>query len=206
MHSPPPVLTSDPRSPSAVLTAAVVAIVLLVCDPSGAAAQTPTCQFRGAADALGERPSPLDSVWIELGGAAAKLCYGRPSARGRTVVGGQDPYGAPWRLGANEPTTLHLPFAATIGTVGVGPGSYSLYAIPSERRWTIVVNGNTNRWGIPIGADVRAADIGSFTVATATLESRVETLEFAFEPRSETAGDLVYRWEQTTFAIPIERR
>jgi hypothetical protein len=174
--------------------------------PGAAAAQTTTCQFRGAADALAERPSPLDSVAIPLGDVVAKLCYGRPSARGRAVIGGQDPFGAPWRLGANEPTTLHLPFAATLGGVAVGPGSYSLYAIPDARSWTIVVNGNTNRWGIPIGADVRAADIGSFTVPSSALPDHVETLEFTFVPRSAATGEIVYRWEQTTLAIPIARR
>lgn len=199
--SPSPMLRPAGRARAAALAAAVLSL-----QPLGVGAQAPACQYRGTPDALVERPSPLDSVAIVLGDAAAKLCYGRPSARGRQVVGGQDPYGAPWRLGANEPTTLHVPFAATIGTVAVGPGSYSLYAIPSERSWTIVVNGNTNRWGIPIGADVRAADIGSFTVPVSHLDEHVETLEFTFEPRTDSAGDLVYRWERITLAIPIERR
>ena len=164
------------------------------------------CQFRGALSALGERPSPLDSVLVELGDSHGKLCYGRPSARGRSIVGGRDPYGAPWRLGANEPTTLHLPFAARIGRVDVGPGSYSLYAIPGEASWTIVINGNTRRWGIPIGPDVRAADIGIFTAPVSRLSRHVETLEFTFERGGERAGDLVFRWEHTMFRIPIARR
>lgn len=170
-----------------------------------AAAQTGPCQFRGAREALAERPSPLDSVAIPLGGGEAKLCYGRPSTRGREIVGVQDPFGAPWRLGANEPTTLHVPFPADIGGVVVGPGSYSLYAIPDTNSWTIVVNGNTNRWGIPIGADVRSADIGSFVVPTAHLADHVEVLAFDFEPNGTGGGDLVYRWEHTTFRIPVTR-
>lgn len=197
--------TESPRR--SVPSAAPIAALAVVLVAAGRAdAQSATCRFRGAVEALAERPSPLDSVLIELGELQAKLCYGRPSARGRTIVGGQDPYGAPWRLGANEPTTLHLPFGATIGTVAVGPGSYSLYAIPGEGSWTIVVNGNTNRWGIPIGADVRAADVGSFTVPVTRLADHVETLEFVFEPRGGAAGELVYRWEHTSFRIPIARR
>ena len=172
---------------------------------AGVAAQTPTCQFRGAPDALAERPSPLDSVAISLGDAAGKLCYGRPSARGRTVVGEVDPYGSPWRMGANEPTTLHLPWAASVGSVAVEAGSYSLYAIPEPGEWTIVVNANTSRWGVPINPEVRRADIGSFTVATSALSEPVETLTFRFEG-SGMAGVLVYAWERTTFRIPIERR
>jgi hypothetical protein len=109
-------------------------------------------------------------------------------------------------MGANEPTTLHLPFPAAIGSVEVGPGSYSLYAIPEEGSWTIVVNTNVNRWGIPLSPDVRQSDIGSFIVPTARRASHLETLSFTFERRSDTAGDLVYAWEWTTFRIPIRRR
>jgi hypothetical protein len=188
------------------LSVLVLTGVLAVADAASVEAQSPTCQFRGTPQALAERPSPLDSVTIRLGDTAAKLCYGAPSARGRAMLGDQEPWGVPWRLGANEPTTLHLPVDADIGGVAVGPGAYSLYAIPNPGSWTIVVNANTNRWGIPISADVRAADLGSFTVRVAGLEQPVETLEFAFEPSGEAGGDLVYRWERATFRVPIRRR
>src|SRR5687768_14460314 len=59
------------------------------------------------------RPSPYDSVDIVINGQRGVICYGRPSARGRTMIGGElVPYGRLWRTGANEPTTLHLPYAA----------------------------------------------------------------------------------------------
>ena len=169
-----------------------------------AGAQAPTCQFRGAPDALAERPSPLDSLDLRLGDAAAKLCYGRPSARGRTILGVQDPFGSPWRMGANEPTTLHLPFPASLGGIDLQPGSYSLYAIPEVGSWTIVVNENTNRWGIPINPDVRRSDVGNFTVTTSELARPVETLTFRFEGNG-VSGVLVFEWERTTFSIPIVR-
>jgi hypothetical protein len=184
---------------------ATLALAAVLAAPGAARAQIPTCSFRGAPEALAERPSPLDSVEIRLGDASAKLCYGRPSARGRTMIGGEDPYGTPWRLGANEPTTLHVPFAAEVGNVAVEPGSYTLYAIPGETAWTIVVNGNTNRWGIPINADVRSADIGSFEVTPARAGSYVETLTFRFEGGG-ASGALVFSWEDTTVRIPVRRR
>lgn len=164
-----------------------------------------SCQFRGAPDALAERPSPLDSVVVRLGGAEAKLCYGRPSARGRTIVGEIDPFGQPWRMGANEPTTLHLPVPARVGSVDLEPGSYSLYAIPRESEWTIVLNANTNRWGIPISPDVRAADVGSVVVTPRPTEQHVETLTFSFRGSGE-GGTLTYAWEHFTFDLPIARR
>jgi len=196
-------MTRTPTKP-ADWTLAWVAIAIGGGAPIQASAQA-TCTFRGAPAALASRASPLDSVQIRLGGEVAKLCYGRPSTRGRTMIGGLDPLGLPWRLGANEPTTIHLPFPATIGSVVVTPGSYTLYAIPQEGPWTIVVNSNTNRWGIPLSPDVRRSDVGSFTVPTSTTDEHVETMTFRFEGVGD-AGDLVYEWEDTTFRIPIRRR
>ncbi|MDX1532279.1 MAG: DUF2911 domain-containing protein, partial [Rhodothermales bacterium] len=156
--------------------------------PGHLLAQAPTCQFRGTPDALAERASPLDSVAVPLGGEEAKLCYGRPTVRGRAMIGGQLPYGTPWEMGANEPTTLHLPFAARVGTLDLDPGSYSLYAIPGEGDWTIVVNGNPDRWGVPISAAVRSADVGSFAVTPQVRAQQVETLTFSFRPSGARAG------------------
>jgi Protein of unknown function (DUF2911) len=143
---------------------------------------------------------------MSLGGAVAKLCYGRPSASGIPRVGVEIPYDVPWQMGANEPTTLHLTFPARVGTVDLAPGSYSLYAIPEESDWTVVVNGNASRWGVPITADVRAQDVGSFMSTPSTLTSYVDRLTFRFEATSPTAGSLVYSWERTSLSIPLARR
>ena len=197
------------RGPYLGLTT-LVALFALACSQDEAPAATEeapelSCATSASAEALAERPSPLDSVMIDLGGAPAKLCYGRPSANGRTMVGGLDPFDAPWRMGSNEPTTLHLSSAATVGGIDVEAGSYSLYAIPTADVWTIVVNGNADRWGVPITDEVRAADIGSFEVTPSELEQPVETLTFSFEA-ADDGGDLVFSFETRTFAIPVRQR
>ena len=48
-----------------------------------------------------QRISPLGETEIALGDHIGKICYGRPSARGRVVEGGLIPFGEPWRIGAN---------------------------------------------------------------------------------------------------------
>lgn len=183
-----------------------VVITALLIAPGRARAQAPSCQFRGTPDALMERSSPLDSVRIPLAGTEGKLCYGRLSVRGRAMIGGQLPYGTPWEMGDNEPTTLHLPFSARVGDLELEPGAYSLYAIPGQEDWTIVVNGNPDRWGVPISAAVRSADVGSFVVTPQVRARPVETLTFTFRPTGDAAGTLVYEWERLMFAIPITRR
>jgi len=159
--------------------------------------------LQGDAQSAAKRPSPLGVTVITLGGREAKLCYGRPSARGRTMLGGNDPFGEPWRLGANEATALHLPFTAVIGTVPVGPGSYSLYVIPGPAEWEVFVNANAERWGIPIDERVRAEDVGSFKVPVSATKGMVEQLTCTWVQDGGSAGRLVFEWEHTHVEIPV---
>lgn len=166
-----------------------------------------SCTLQGATpQQADERPSPHQSLSFNLGPNPALLCYGAPSARGRDIMGGVVPYGEPWRIGADEPTTLHLSSRANVGGVALQPGSYSLYAIPNEDEWEFFVNSNVGRWGIPIDASVRATDIGSFTVVPQTLPTMVETLTYEFEEAAggEPGGELLLQWENTLLRIPIE--
>jgi hypothetical protein len=109
-------------------------------------------------------------------------------------MGGLVPYGEPWRMGADEPTTLHLSSRANVGGVALQPGTYSIYAIPAQGEWEIFINSNVTRWGIPIDAAVRATEIGSFSVTPQTLPEMVETLTYEF----------LMEWDRTLIRIPIE--
>ena len=164
-----------------------------------------SCYLQGAtADEAEQRPSPLEQTTFTFEGGQGLLCYGAPSARGREMVGGVDPYGQPWRTGANEATAIHLSAPATIGGVSLDAGSYSLYTIPSEDQWEVFINSNWQRWGIPISDEVRATDVGSFTVTPEPTDGHVETLTFSFEPNADgTGGDIVMEWEDTRLRIPV---
>lgn len=153
-----------------------------------------------------DRPSPLDSAVVTMGGDMVKVCYGAPSANDRTLVGGDiHPFGDPWRTGANEATSIHLPFAATVAGVAVPAGSYSLYTVPGADSWGIHINSVVERWGIPINAEVMANDIGAGTAA-AFGNDHVETMEMAFENASADAATLVLRWEGYRVEIPVTRQ
>lgn len=167
---------------------------------SGAQEAELSCFLRGATEqeAAENRASPLREVRFTYDGGQGLLCYGAPSARGREIMGGLVPYGQPWRSGANEPTTIHLTGPATIGSIEVEPGSYSIYTIPGEDEWQVVVNSSFERWGIPINEEVRANDIGTFTVTPETTEETVETLTYRYED-----GAIVLEWENTRIGFPM---
>lgn len=94
------------------------------------------CRVRGSHDWLVTRPSPLDSVLITVPGAAAKICYSRPHARGRSVDSLVPP-GLAWRFGANEPTTITVDNRLNIGGAVLAGGRYVILAVPGDTRWTL---------------------------------------------------------------------
>jgi len=184
----------------------LIAALALAQAQAGSSQAAPfTCWIRGPADKLAERASPLDSIAVQIRGGTMKLCYSRPSARGRKVMGGLVPFDQPWRLGANEATSIQIPFAAEIAGVRVEPGTYTLYAIPGASKWQIVVNRGVQRWGVPIDNEVRAKDVGAGTVTTESLGVPVETLTLKFAPAAGNTTELVLEWEKTRFRIPIRR-
>ena len=153
-----------------------------------------------------DRPSPLDSAVVSVGGDVAKVCFGAPSARGRTLVGGEaHPFGQPWRTGANEATTIHLGFDATVAGVAVSAGSYSVYTVPGEDSWGVHLNSVVERWGIPINDEVTASDVGAGT-APAFENEHVETMDITFENVTDDGATLVLRWEGYRVEIPVTRQ
>ncbi|CAN5716617.1 hypothetical protein BH23GEM11_BH23GEM11_08850 [soil metagenome] len=173
--------------------------------PGAAVTSDMECFVRGATMAeAANRASPVGQVTFAVAGEEGLFCYGRPSANDRVVMGELVPYGAPWRLGANEATAIHLPVDASVGGVEVEAGSYSLYVVPTESEWTFHLNEQVERWGIPINADVMAGDIGTFSRPVTATASMVETFTVSWEAHGAGMGHLVLEWENTRVEIPVE--
>jgi hypothetical protein len=153
------------------------------------------------------RQSPLDSLSFTVATQTVKVCYGRPSARGRTMIGGQGvPYGKLWRTGANEPTVIFTPVALEIAGVKVPPGKYSLYSVPGEKEWQLIVNRATSQWGheSQYTKAVEAQEVGRGKVAAEKLSAPVETFSITPDPATGETQRLVLTWETTKVAIPIK--
>lgn len=78
------------------------------------------------------RVSPHETVELALNGKKITVTYGRPSMKGRKIVGGLVPYGQVWRTGADEATVLTTEADLTIGTLAVPKGTYTIFTLPSE--------------------------------------------------------------------------
>jgi hypothetical protein len=140
--------------------------------------------------------SPRDSVVGTVGGANVSVAYGRPSMRGRRIVGQVVPYGQVWRTGANEATAFRTDRDLVIGGTRVPAGSYTLWSVPAADGWTLIVNRQTGQWGTVHDA---AQDLARIPVRAETAAGEpVEQLTMRFEP-----GHLVISWENTRVLVPI---
>ena len=153
------------------------------------------------------RQSPLDSVTFTAGGETVKVCYGRPSARGRTMIGGENvPYGKLWRTGANEPTVIFTPVALTIAGVKVEPGKYSIYSVPGAKEWEIIVNRSTTQWGHENAytKEVEAQEVGRGKAPVEKLSKPVETFTITPHPAPGEVKHLYLDWERTRVVVTVE--
>ena len=63
-----------------------------------------------------KRPSPPATAEGTINGVKVKIDYSQPSAKGRKMLGGIEPFGKVWRTGANETTSIE--FSGPVKTCG----------------------------------------------------------------------------------------
>lgn len=97
--------------------------------------------------ALVPKASPLDLATTFVKDTYIKVVYSRPHKRDREIFGELVPYGEVWRTGANAATEITFTHDVIISDVLIPAGTYSLYTIPHEDFWTIILNTDVGQWG-----------------------------------------------------------
>lgn len=92
--------------------------------------------------------SPPATAAGKVKGAAITIEYSSPSVKGRKIWGELVPYGEVWRAGANKATIFMTDKDIMVEGKKLPAGKYSLYALPTEKEWTIILNSETGQWGI----------------------------------------------------------
>ena len=148
-----------------------------------------------------KRPSPPQAAKCDLGGGKSiTVDYSSPRAKGRKVFGGIVPYGEVWRAGANEATTFVTTGDVMIGSHHVPAGSYTLFTIPAQDKWTLIISKKTGEWGIPYpGAD---SDLARVDMKVSATPSAVENFTIAFD-KSGKGCTLRMEWENTRASVDL---
>ncbi len=147
-------------------------------------------------------PSTLQTVKQEFGLGSIELSYSRPNAKGRIIFGDLVPYGAVWRTGANNATTLAFSEEVIIGGKKIPAGKYGLLTIPGAAEWTVII---TKQLDVTSpSAYKQDMDVVRVTVPTTQLPFPIESFMILFEKVNSNSLELMIIWEQTAVSLPIK--
>ncbi len=129
-----------------------------------------------------------------------KVVYSRPQKKGRDIFGELEPFGKVWRAGANENTEIQFFKDAKIGETSVPAGTYSLFIVPEEDKWTLILNRDLDAWGAYSYDE--AKDLLRYNAMVQKASKVIEEFSIAFDADEEGAL-MIMGWDKTYVEIPI---
>ncbi|MBO3697344.1 DUF2911 domain-containing protein [Roseivirga sp. E12] len=157
----------------------------------------------------GPAGSPRATVKQQIGNTNVEIDYGRPSLAGRDVnkLVRNNRGSEVWRTGANTSTSITFDKDVTFAGQALKAGSYSLWTIPSDGEWTVVVNSVTGNWGTEYGKKTpKDSDVLRAKVPVTTANTSVETFTINisdFDNKSKDKANLELAWGNLSVKIPI---
>lgn len=136
-------------------------------------------------------------------GKTVAIKYSRPSMRGRKIYGDLVPYGKVWRTGANAATSLTTDTALDIGGTNVPAGNYTLYSVPGENSWQLVVNKQTGQWGTKYD---EGQDLARIPMKVSHVPSALETFTITLDKTGAKSATLKLDWELTSASVNITEK
>lgn len=151
-----------------------------------------------------KRPSPPASAECKLaGGKTVKIDYSSPRAKGRKIFGGLVPYGEVWRTGANEATTFVASANVNVGGKEVPAGSYTIFTVPKEDAWTLVISKKTGEWGTDYPGEKE--DLARVPMKVSKTSGPVENFTIGFEQGGKKCS-LHMEWENTRASVEVSEK
>jgi hypothetical protein len=129
-----------------------------------------------------------------------RVLYSRPQLKGRTIEN-LAPKGVIWRTGANETTEIIFYKEMTIQGIRIPAQAYSLYTIPGENNWKVILNKKLHTWGAYEYDQFK--DLGRFTAEVRKSEAEIEVLSIRFDNRID-GYHLVIGWGNKEIILPID--
>ena len=151
-----------------------------------------------------KRPSPPASTQCKLpDGKTISVDYSSPRANGRKIFGGLVPYGEIWRTGANEATTFVTTANLTVEGTDVPAGSYTIFTLPEQNKWTLIINKHTGEWGIPYHYE--SEELARVPMQVSTAPAPVEAFAISFD-QSGGGCTLQVSWQETQASVTFKEK
>jgi hypothetical protein len=145
--------------------------------------------------------SPTETLKQRVGVTDIEIVYSRPSAKGRVMLGGNNPYGTVWRTGANSATKISFSTPVTLQGSPVPAGSYELFTIPGKDEWTVILQRPKNQWGA-YSYDPKN-DFVRVTAKPVELSEPVETFTIDVNDIRTNSAMLDLIWEKTRVPVKL---
>jgi hypothetical protein len=148
--------------------------------------------------------SPMDgaaypSNWKESN-KLIKITYSRPQLKGR-ALDKLAPNDKVWRTGANEAAEITFYKDVTFGDKEVKAGTYTLFTIPTEGDWTVILSKQKNVWGSYF-YDMKE-DVVRVSGKVSKSDEVIESFSIVFEGEEENAT-MYLGWANTIVSVPIK--
>jgi hypothetical protein len=142
--------------------------------------------------------APKASPRVTAEGKNVSVAYGQPSKKGRVIFGELEAYGKVWRTGANEGTEITFKKDGKFGGKAVKAGTYTLFTIPGEKEWTIILNSELKQWGAYNYDKIKDKNVVEVKVPAKKFSDVVEKLTF------KVSDDVLQmQWDKEGFSVPL---
>lgn len=149
------------------------------------------------------RPSPPAQAKCDLGGKSVTVDYSSPRAKGRKIFGDLVPYGQVWRAGANEATVFATNTDLNVGGTTVPAGSYTIFTVPDQSSWKLVISKKTGEWGTAYPGP--SNDLARIDMKADKTPSFVENFTIAFD-KGGNGCTMRMEWENTRASVPVSTK
>ena len=151
------------------------------------------------------RISPASNLKQTVGLTDIEINYNRPSKRGRVVFGNLVPYGKIWRTGANSGTEVTFSTDVTVAGSVINAGTYTLFTIPNEDSWEVMLYSQIDLWSVPRDWDESKIIFrSSFDANVSTDGDSMETFSIWIGNVTNNDCHLNMGWDNTVVNIKID--
>ncbi len=136
-------------------------------------------------------------------GKTISVNYSSPRRHGRKIFGDLVPFGEVWRVGADDATSFVPAVDVTVGGKNIPAGRYTMFALPTPSKWTLIISKQIGEWGIPYpGAQF---DFARMEMKVSQLAAPLENFTISFDA-SGSICTMKFDWETTRASIEILER
>jgi hypothetical protein len=131
------------------------------------------------------------------------VAYSSPRMRGRKIFGDLVPFDEVWRTGADNATSFVTKTDLLVGGKNVPAGRYTLFTLPTQNKWTLIVSKQTGEFGIPYPG--KQFDFARVEMKVSKLPSPLENFTISFDEAGASCT-MKLDWETTRASIDLSEK